>query len=689
MPWEETDEYIRSGHRSKDDFQEDSFRTITIDAEKGIKAVIGKPVGEDTTEVQSYLFAKDKDWTLEKAKAWFEEHRESKVKEHISAILPFKVLEKIVDKPLRIRGIAMTAGMSRNFNIYTPEELQAFTNKLVAAPVYIEHVAVPNAVGKVVKTGWDEANLWYEAEIYDDETAAKIRKGLIQHVSVGADYETLDIVDGQVPHGLHNAELSLVAVPGIPETNVQIMEKLRAQKKVKEQDEYCVFCGEKPAEIWIGCCLDCFKKLPGISESKKKELLEKHKMREQQAEPILAGEYVLGFFQDVALFLPEHFRTVWLDKENGILAVFGKLRAEPETERVHAIFFAKEKMWDQTKIQDWLSIHPDYMAPAGVSETGTQLKGRENMKKKVKEQNGEGNNNDGNGGQNLTVDEIKAKIIQLAQRRAEISSQLYPEPETSKLTPEQRVKLEAEQEAIWAEIGALEKALAELIVGQVGATLGEGYQVVLELKLKEAEWDTEYINNLPDSSFAFIEEGGEKDEEGRTKPRSLRHLPFKDAQGNINKAHLDNALGRLPQTDLGDEAKAAAKKKLCAAVKTWNGEHPDDQITSDVCGVEPSGQGSSETLTIQVDTSKLEAKIGELVSRVKKLEEALGGTQGNLAESLLKKSKEPSITVKEAVKILEGLLPSPMVERSSMGMQRECQAIRNAILKLKELLKNG
>jgi len=92
---------------------------------------------------------------LEKAKAWFEKHKESKVKEHVSAILPFKVLEKIVDKPLRIRGIAMTAGISRNFNIYTPEELQAFSQKLVSAPVYIEHVAVPNAVGKVTKTEWD------------------------------------------------------------------------------------------------------------------------------------------------------------------------------------------------------------------------------------------------------------------------------------------------------------------------------------------------------------------------------------------------------------------------------------------------------------------------------------------------------------------------------------------------------
>jgi hypothetical protein len=146
--------------------------------------------------------------------------------EHFSAVLPFTVLEKIVDKPLKIRGIAMTAGMSRNFNIYTPEELQGFASKLVNSPVYIEHVSVDKAIGKVTKTDWDGHALWYEAEIYESDVADKIRKGLVQHVSVGADYEAIDVVDGKVPHGLHNAELSLVAVPGIPETNVQVLEKL-------------------------------------------------------------------------------------------------------------------------------------------------------------------------------------------------------------------------------------------------------------------------------------------------------------------------------------------------------------------------------------------------------------------------------------------------------------------------------
>jgi len=182
--------------------------------------------------VQSYLFDKEK-WTLEKAKAWFEQHHRETRHEHFCYVTP--ILEKIVDKPLKIRGVALTAGMSRNLNIYTPEELQNFASKMVGSPVYLEHVSAFDAIGKVTKADWnpDSKTLSYEAEIYDDETAEKIRKGLIQHVSVGADYERIDILDGKVPHGLHNAELSLVAVPGIPETNVQIVEKL----KPKEESE--------------------------------------------------------------------------------------------------------------------------------------------------------------------------------------------------------------------------------------------------------------------------------------------------------------------------------------------------------------------------------------------------------------------------------------------------------------------
>jgi len=80
-------------------------------------------------------------------------------------------------------------------------------------------------------------------------------------------------------------------------------------------------------------------------------------------------------------------------------------------------------------------------------------------------------------------------------------------------------------------------------------------------------WTREYINNLPDSSFAYIEPGGNKDKDGKTVPRTLRHLPYKDKDGNIDEAHTRNALARLPQTSIGESAKEKAKKKLVSAAK--------------------------------------------------------------------------------------------------------------------------
>ena len=64
------------------------------------------------------------------------------------------------------------------------------------------------------------------------------------------------------------------------------------------------------------------------------------------------------------------------------------------------------------------------------------------------------------------------------------------------------------------------------------------------------------VNNLPDSDFAYISPGGTKDSEGKTTPRSLRHLPIPDA------AHVRNALARLNQTDIPAAAKKTALSKI-------------------------------------------------------------------------------------------------------------------------------
>lgn len=84
-----------------------------------------------------------------------------------------------------------------------------------------------------------------------------------------------------------------------------------------------------------------------------------------------------------------------------------------------------------------------------------------------------------------------------------------------------------------------------------------------------AEWSTALQNTFPDSSFAWIAPGGHKDDEGKTVPRSLRHLVYKDANGKIDAAHTRNSLARLNQVEGLSGAEAdRVRAKLEAALKT-------------------------------------------------------------------------------------------------------------------------
>ena len=78
-------------------------------------------------------------------------------------------------------------------------------------------------------------------------------------------------------------------------------------------------------------------------------------------------------------------------------------------------------------------------------------------------------------------------------------------------------------------------------------------------------WSTAMINDLPDSSFLYIDDTATgKDSEGKTVPRSARHLPVKDANGKPDAAHINNAMARINQADIPDSAKVAAMKKAKA-----------------------------------------------------------------------------------------------------------------------------
>jgi hypothetical protein len=74
LPWNESHLDIRSDHLDPSRFDRDTIRTIAISEADGIEAVVGKPPGRDYELTFSFLFAKSKGWTVEKAQDWFRAH---------------------------------------------------------------------------------------------------------------------------------------------------------------------------------------------------------------------------------------------------------------------------------------------------------------------------------------------------------------------------------------------------------------------------------------------------------------------------------------------------------------------------------------------------------------------------------------------------------------------------------------
>ena len=149
---------------------------------------------------------------------------------------------------------------------------------------------------------------------------------------------------------------------------------------------------------------------------------------------------------------------------------------------------------------------------------------------------------------------------------------------------------------------------------------------------ENAEWTTAFINTLPDTAFAVIEGGGEKDNEGKTKPRSLRHLPhhtsdvkMANEKESVDLPHLKNALARVPQSSLKRELKARAKSHLVAHAKQYEiGDY--DRKKSEVDKLsEKEEELQARANTLAQDKENLQGKI-------KALEEQLSETGARLDE---------------------------------------------------------
>lgn len=161
--------------------------------------------------------------------------------------------------------------------------------------------------------------------------------------------------------------------------------------------------------------------------------------------------------------------------------------------------------------------------------------------------------------------------------------------------------------------------------------VGETVVVSQEKAVKEREWDTAYINDLPDSAFAVIEPAYKQ---GKTKDKRARHLPYKDANGKVDLPHLRNALARMnqikPVTDSisADELRAQARRVLIPLAKKylpnsqWAQEMEAEKAENVECDkVKESLETTIKMLKEQVE--KQQKKIQELLSEKQMLEEKL------------------------------------------------------------------
>jgi hypothetical protein len=316
LPWDQTENYIRSGHRKPEDFDPETLKTITLSEEEGIKAITAKPWNSQSTEVISYLFSKEKDWTTEKAQQWFKEH-ENKAKESFSWT---GTIRNIPETGNLIRGKALHPIRTLHPNEwpeireYLKEELEKSAHTLAGTPLIIDHNKPIN--GKVLGAEYEDGAIEYIAQLDDPAITSQIADGTIKHCSVEFEWKTLEKLNGHAPRGIKFTGLSLLKdyPPGDPQTTVELWEAI----------------------------------IDKLKESKAKE----------QTSP--QQQFIYYPIREPSAFMKEHFSSVWIDQTNGIQGIYGLLREKPENPQPMALLFMKDKGWTTEKMEEWLSNHPQY-----------------------------------------------------------------------------------------------------------------------------------------------------------------------------------------------------------------------------------------------------------------------------------------------------------------------------------------
>ena len=155
-------------------------------------------------------------------------------------------------KQIKIRGVALDSGISRNKINYLPEEMLKAAETMIGKPILDGHrdESVRNIIGKIVASQFHNNQILFEGILDAGETdiVRKCENGFIDKVSIGASYDeerTCEDANGIViPRDIQFEELSLVVIPGVPNASIhqviaeayrkKIQEKIEGDKKMEE-----------------------------------------------------------------------------------------------------------------------------------------------------------------------------------------------------------------------------------------------------------------------------------------------------------------------------------------------------------------------------------------------------------------------------------------------------------------------
>jgi HK97 family phage prohead protease len=149
---------------------------------------------------------------------------------------------------------------------------------------------------------------------------------------------------------------------------------------------------------------------------------------------------------------------------------------------------------------------------------------------------------------------IETPLEAAVEKTVEVAKEETKPAEVALEAPKEEIKKEEVIEAPKVSEEAPKETVEKAKVDETPSEENPNPGLVVE-DAEKAEWTTEYINTLPNSSFAVIEPAYL---EGKTEDKNCRHLPFKNENGEVDLPHYRNALARVnqikPVTDSISEA---------------------------------------------------------------------------------------------------------------------------------------